>query len=169
MKYQVFLDGAWQDVDVPRNGQRYRINHASGGFLEAIWCNDPMPVVEVANVKFAGADLLGNIYCITEGTDGIITADMIAPTPELVISSGQMRVIVEKKVLGQTVDEYPFTATLTAANGETPARLSLPVRLPKGFYAIDPKRLNIGLSNPKINAPYRLHFDAIDIDCVGGV
>lgn len=126
-------------------------------------------IVSIKNVQFTGAELADGIYCKREGTTAIITADMISPSDDLTVPAGHMRVIVEKQVRGQTVEEMPFTATITAADGETPARLSLPIKLSAGFYKITPERLNIGLANPKINAPYRLQFDAIDIDCVGAV
>lgn len=124
-------------------------------------------MVGIQNVQFSAADFKGGIYCITEGVSGVITADMIPHSPEFEVPAGEMRVIIEKQMRGQTVSELPFTATITAANGAEPARLSLPVKLSVGFYLIIPERQNIGLANPKINAPYRLSFDAIDIDCVG--
>lgn len=128
-----------------------------------------LPVISVANVQFSGAELVDGIYCKTEGATATITADMIPPSDELVVPAGSMRVIVEKQVRGQTVSEQPFTATIFAATGEIPARLSLPIKLSAGFYKITPERLNIGLANPKINAPYRLQFEEIDIDCLGAV
>lgn len=131
--------------------------------------NSEYPIVTLANIKFSEAQLVGGIYKVNEGVTFTITADMLSPLPELVLPAGEMTPIVEKMVRGVAVNEMPFTATITAADGEIPARLTLPLKLPAGFYKIDPERLNLGLSNPKINAPFRLAFEPVDIDCLGVV
>lgn len=126
-----------------------------------------LPVIDLQNVQLTEATFNAGIYKVTESTVFEITANMLPSIPELVIPAGEMVTIVEKILRGNPVDELRFDAVITAADGETPAKLSVRMKLPTGNYLISAARLNEGLKT--IGAPFRLAFEPVDIDSVVAV